>query len=76
MTIETELIESLGYVLKESNTGKNEFRSWTTYFYIHPITNRFLIYNDSDEVLIVRDSNRRIILEGRFKLNQERLIKL
>lgn len=74
-TDETKLIESLGYVLKETYTGSNEYRKWTTYLYSHP-NGRTLLYNDSDDVLIVRDSHRRIILEGRFKLNIDRLKNL
>ncbi len=75
MPEEIVLIESLGYILKEANKGSNGYRMWTTYLYNHP-NGRSLLYNDSDEVLIVRDSNRHIILEGRFKLNIDRLKNL
>lgn len=75
LTKETRLIKSLGYVLKEANAGSNGYRAWTTYLYAHP-NGRTLLYNDSDDVLIVRDSSRHIILEGRFNLNSDRLKNL
>ena len=68
-----EEILKLGYVLQEENKGHNEYRHWTTRLYSKG-TNQ-LLYNNSDCVIILRDSKRRILLETRTHINFDALYK-
>lgn len=71
MTKQTEHIVNNGYIFVRSENGNNEFRSWINYHYIKG--NKKLLYNDSDDRLIIRENGRCIYETGIFskRLNEE-----
>lgn len=62
-----EMIKSKGFTETKSESGHNEFRSWTIHYFSHP-KGLTLIFDDSRLLVIVRREGR-VIHEGRADLN-------